>query len=154
MPRRILAVTALFAVFVACRDGPAELAAPVEARVAPQPDVTVSVDAVRTVTDLLDDPFVRELLDRVAAHTQLLHTAVRDAATYGTEDHILTLSRVLTVSRNELLAPADGDDAEEDPDGVILRAALALVLDDAAALLEPRPPSGEREKRERDLAQY
>jgi len=36
----------------------------------------------------------------------------------------------------------------EDPDDEILRAALELVLDDAVALLEPRPPSVEEEKEE------
>lgn len=152
MPRQILAVTSLLAVFVACRDGPTELAAPVEARMAPQPDVTVSVDAVRTVVNLLDDPFVRELMDGVGAHTESLHRAVRDASVYGTEDHVLTLSRVLTATRSGLLASAK--DAEEEPDEEILRAALALVLDDAAALLEQSLPSTEGEQRVRDVVQH
>ncbi len=47
MRRRILGVSTLLVVLVACRDGPAELTAPVEARMAPQPDVTVSADAVK-----------------------------------------------------------------------------------------------------------
>ncbi len=151
MPRQILAVTVLLAVFLACRDGPAELTAPVEARVAPQTDVTVSVDAVRTVVDVLDDPFVRELMDGVGAQTELLHRAVRDASINGTEDQVLTLSRVLTVTRSRLIASAN--DAEKNPDEEILRAALALVLDDAATLLE-RPPAEELGKRGRDVVQH
>ena len=150
MPRQILAVTALLAVFVACRDGPAELAAPVEARMAPHPDVTVSVDAVRTVANLLDDPFVRELMDGVGAQTESLHRAVRDASVYGTEDHVLTLSRVLTATRSGLFASAEDEGADEE----ILRAALALVLDDAAALLEQSLPSAEGEQRGRDVVQH
>ena len=152
MPRPILAVTAVLAMFVACRDGPAELTAPVEARMAPQPDVTVSADAVRTVVDLLDDPFVRELMDGVGAHTESLHRAVRDASIYKTEDHVLTLSRVLTATRSGLFASAE--DAEEDADDEIVRAAFALVLDDAATLLEQSLPGAQREKRGRDVVQH
>ncbi len=151
MPRPILAVTALLAVFVACRDGPAKLAAPVEARMAPQPDVTVSVDAVRRLVDVLDDPFVRELMDGVGAHTESLHRAVRDASIYGTQDQVLTLSRVLTATKSGLFA--SGDNAEEDPDEEVLRAALALVLDDAATLLERPLPSEEQGKRVWDVVQ-
>ncbi len=152
MPLQLLAITALLAVFVACRDGPAELAAPVEARMAPQTDVTVSVDAVRTVVDVLDDPFVRELMDGVGAHTESLHRAVRDASIYKTEDQVLTLSRVLTATRSGLFASAE--DAEEDADEEILRAALELVLDDAATLLEQSLRGAEREKRVRDAVQH
>ncbi len=152
MRRRILAVSALLVVLVACRDGPAELTAPVEARMAPQPDVTVSADAVRTVVDLLDDPFVRELMGGVRVHTELLYSAARDASIYGTEDHVVTLSRILAATRGALFASAD--DAEEDADKVILGGALALVLDDAARLLERPPPGTEREKHGRDLVHH
>ncbi len=150
MPRRILAVSALLVVLVACRDGPTELAAPVEARMALQTDVTVSGDAVgtavdvlavRTVVDVLDDPFVRELMDGVGAHTESLHRAVRDASIYETEAYVLTLSRVLTATRSRLLASAEDEGADEE----ILRAALVLVLDDAASLLEQSLPGAERE---------
>ncbi len=149
MPRQILAITALLAAFVACRDGPAQLAAPVEAL---QTDVRVSVDAVGTVVNLLNDPFVRELMDGVGAYTESLHRAVRDASIYKTEDQVLTLSRVLTATRSGLFASAE--DAEEDADEEILRAALALVLDDAATLLEQSLPGAEREKRVRDAVQH
>ncbi len=134
MRRRILAVSALRVVLVACRDGPAELTAPVEARMVPQPDVTVSADAVRTVVDLLDDPLVRELQVAIRVPTVLLDAAVRDASRYGTPDDIEALSRALTDTRSRLV-PSE-DDAEEDADEVILRAALVLMLDDARALLE------------------
>ena len=152
MRRRILAVTALLVVLVACRDGPAELVAPVEAGMAPQIDVTVSVDVVRAAVNLLNDPFVRELMDGVGAYTESLHRAVRDASIYGTQDQVLTLSRVLTATKSGLFAI--GDNAEEDPDEEVLRAALALVLDDAATLLERPLPSEEREKRGRDAVQH
>lgn len=46
--RRILAVSALLIVLVACRDGPTELTAPGEADISPQTDVTVSLDAVQS----------------------------------------------------------------------------------------------------------
>ncbi len=147
MRRRILAVAALLAVLVACRGGPAELVAPVEARTTVQPDVTVSQDAVTTVVQLLDDPFVRELMDGVGADAASLHDAARDASSISrTTAHVLTLSRALALTRSGLsIRP---DEGEEDPDDEILRVALELVLDDAAALLEPRPESAEEEKEE------
>ena len=147
MRRRILAVSALLVVLVACRDGPAELVAPVEAPTAPQLDVTVSADAVRTVMDLLDDPFVRELMDGVGADAASLHGAARDASISRTTAHVLTLSRVLALTRSGLSVRAH--DGEEDLDD-ILRAALELVLEDAAALLEPRPPNAQEEKDEEE----
>ncbi len=111
---------------------------------APQTDVTVSLDAVRTVVDVLDDPFVRELMGGVRVHTELLYSAARDASIYGTEDHVVTLSRILAATMSELFASAD--DAEEDADEGILRAALALVLDDAVTLLEEGPMLGEEKE--------
>ena len=155
MPRRILAVSALLVVLVACRDGATELADPVQARTAPHPDAMVSVDALRTVTDLLDDPFVHELMDRVGPRIgESLHSAVRDPSVTEAEGDILAQSRILTAARSQLLAPADGDAVEEDPDALILRAALVLVLDDAATLLERPLPREGREKRGRDVVQH
>ncbi len=146
MPRQSLAVTALLVMVAACRDGPAELVAPVEGRTAVQPEVTVSADAVTTVVQLLDDPFVRELMDGVGADATSLHDAARDASISRTTAHVLTLSRALALTRSGLsIRP---DNGEEDPDDEILRVALELVLDDAAALLEPRPESAEEEKEE------
>ncbi len=146
MRRRILAVTALLAVFVACRDGPAELVAPVEGRTAVQPEVTVSADAVTTVVQLLDDPFVRELMDGARARTDVLDGAVRDASRYGTPRHILALSSALTVTRSRLVLN-DGP-AEENEDEWILRAALTLMLDDALMLLEEPSPMRSEETEE------
>ncbi len=60
MPRWILAVTELLGVFVACRDGPTALAAPMQAM--------VSADAARAAMDLLDDPLVHELVWAVDEH--------------------------------------------------------------------------------------
>ena len=142
MPRQILAVTALLVVLVACRDGPTEIAAPVEAGMAPQTDVTVSVDAVRAAVNLLEDPFVRELMGAVGAHTESLHWAMRDASIHVTKDHVLTLSRVLAATKSGLFASAK--DAEDDADEEILRAVLELMLDDAATLLEQSLPGAER----------
>ncbi len=101
---------------------------------APQTDVTVSVDAVRAAVNLLNDALVRELMDGARARTDVLDGAVQDASYYGTPRHILALSSALTDTRNRL-APS-----EEDADDVILRAALTLMLDDALMLLEEPPP--------------
>ncbi len=134
MRRRILAVSALLVVLVACRDGPTELTAPVEGRTPVQLDVTVSQDAVTTVVQLLDDPFVRELMDGARARTDVLNGAVRDASRYGMPRHILALSSALTVTRNRL--DLSDDPVEDNEDAWILGAALTLMLDDALILLE------------------
>ena len=144
MRRHILAATTVLAVF-ACRD---ELVGPVEDRTIVQPEVTVSADAVTTVVQLLDDPLVRELMDGVGADAASLHGAARDASISRTTAHVLTLSRVLALTRSGLFVRAD--DGGEDPDDEILRAALKLVLDDVAALLEPQPPNAEEEKEEEE----
>ena len=138
MRRRILTVSAVLAMLVACRDGPAELTAPVEARTAVQPEVTVSQDAVTAVVDLLNDAFVRELMDGARARTDVLDGAVRDASHYGMPRHILALSSALTVTRSRLVL--NDDKAEENEDESILRAALTLMLDDALMLLEEPSP--------------
>ncbi len=119
---------------------------PVEARTAVQPEVTVSQDPVTTVVQLLDDPFVRELMDGVGADAASLHDAARDASISRTAAHVLTLSRVLALTRSGL--SVSPDDREENPGDEVFRAALKLVLDDAAALLEPRPQSVDEEKEE------
>ena len=82
-PKKILSITTLLVLFVACRDGPVELTVPVEARTAPQADVMASVNALRTVTEMLDDPFVRELVRGSGSHAELLYSAVRDVSAYG-----------------------------------------------------------------------
>ncbi len=146
MRRRILAVTALLAVLVACRDGPAELVAPVDARTAPQPDVTVSQDAVTAVVQLLDDLFVRELMDGARARTDVLDGALQNASHYGMPRHILALSSALTVTRSRLVLK--DDKAEENEDEWILRAALTLMLDDALMLLEEPSPMRSEETEE------
>jgi hypothetical protein len=149
MPLRILAVSALLVVLVACRDGPTELVTPVENRTEVQPEATAAVDALTTVVQLLDDPFVRELMYGVGADVTSLNRAVRDVSISGTQDHVVTLSHTLAATRSELLAGAD--DEEEDGEEEILRSVLELVLDDAATLLE-RPSSGvEREQRGRGV---
>ena len=110
MPQRVLAVSALLAVLGACGDGPTDPAAPVEARTAVQPEITVSQDdAVRTLALLLDDPFVRELMDGVAADAVSLYGAVRDASIFRRTTDVLTLSRVLTQTRSGLFARAVDD---------------------------------------------
>ena len=147
MRRSILSVPAVLIVLVACRDGPDELVAPLESRAAAQPDVTVLAEAVTTVEQLLDDPFVWELMEGVGADAEALQSAARDASISRTTEHVLTLSRVLAQTQSGLLVRADG---EEDPDDDIFRAVLALMLDDAAALLEPPPRSAEDEPRGRD----
>ncbi len=146
MRRRILGITALLAMFVACRDGPAELTAPEEGRTAVQPEVTVSQDVVTAVVDLLDDAFVRELMDGARARTDVLDGAVRDASHYGMPRHILALSSALTVTRSRLVLN-DGP-AEENEDEWILGAALTLMLDDALMLLEEPSPMRSEETEE------
>ena len=150
MPRGILGVAGLLAMFTGCRDGP-ELIAPVEVGT-PQPIVTASVDAVQMVMDMLNDPFVSELLDATRTHAEPVYAAARIASISETEDHLVNLSRILTATAGDLLSIESG--VEEAPDEVILRAALALVLDDAARLLQEPPLGPEEQDREPDLVRY
>jgi hypothetical protein len=138
-----LLAMALLVVLVACGDGPVEVVAPVENRTAVQPEATVSPDAVAMAVQLLDDPFIRELMYGLRADDEPLHAAVQDASFSRTTAHVLALSRVLLLTRSGLFVRAD--DAEEDPDDEIHRAVLELMLDDAAALLELPPPRAEDE---------
>ena len=66
---------------------------------------------------------------------------------------MVALSWELTQTRDGLFSPAGAaaDDEVEDPDDEFLRAALELVLDDAVALLESRPPSAEEERSGQDM---
>jgi len=151
MPRGILGVSVLIAMLAGgCRDGP-ELIAPMEVGT-PQPIVTTSVDAVQMVIDVLTDPFVNELLDATGTHTEPVYTAARNASISETEEHLRKLSRILTATAGDLLSIES--DVEENPGEVILRAALALVLDDAATLLQEPPPGAEGQDRESDLVRY
>ncbi len=118
----------------------------------PQPIVTASVDAVQMVIDVLNDPFVSELLDATGTHAEPVYAAARNASISKTEEHLLKLSRILTATAGDLRRIES--DVEEAPDEAILRAALALVLDDAATLLQRPPPGSEGQDRESDLAQY
>ncbi len=133
MRRQILSITALLAVFVACRDGPTQLAAPVDTGA-----FTPSAAIVTALVDLLDDAFVRELMHGARARTDVLDGAVRDVSHYTTPRHILALSSALTVTRSRLVL--NDDRAEENEDAWILGAALTLILDDALMLLEEPPP--------------
>ena len=103
----------------------------------PEAAFTASAEIVTAVVDLLDDAFVRELMDGARARTDVLDGAVQDASHYGTPRHILALSSALTVTRNRLVL--NDDKAEANEDESILRAALTLMLDDALMLLEEPP---------------
>ncbi len=129
---------------MACGDGPTDLAAPVEGRTAVQPEATVSADAVTTLVQLFDDPFVRELMNGIGADATALRSAARDASTSRTTAHVLTLSSVLMQTRSGLFVRAD--DSGEDADDEILGAALELILDYAVALLGQPPPSAEEDR--------
>ncbi len=155
MSRSVLAAWAVLVVLVACRDGPTQVAAPAEASRAPQPDPIISVDALQAATDMLDDPFVRELMDRVGLQLDVSpHSSGTDPSMAGSEHGILALSRSLTEARDQLRQGAYGDGAEEDPDEVIIRDILLLVLDDAVVLLESPSPREERGEPGRDVVQH
>lgn len=137
MPRRTWTVLSLLVVLVACRDGPEQLAAPARDGPATQPQPAPSHDELTAALQLLDDPFVRELMRGVGTHTRSLDDAARDVVTSPTTEHVLALSRVVTLAKHRLSTAAN--DGEDNPDREILRAILELVLDDATVLLESAP---------------
>ena len=141
MTRGIPTLPVLLVLFVACRDGPTQLAAPVDTGA-----FTASAEIVTAVVDLLDDAFVRELMDGARARTDVLDGAVQDASRYGTPKDIRALSSALTVTRSRLVL--NDDRAEENEDEWILGAALTLMLDDALMLLEEPSPMRSEETEE------
>jgi hypothetical protein len=137
MSRRLTALPILLALFVACRDGPAQLTTPAENGLTG----TAPAETALALVNLLQDPFVHELMEGVAAPTDLLDGAAEDALRGEAPARILALSNALTVARDWLLE--EQPDAES-ADASIMRAALVLMLDDALMSLEDRPtPAGE-----------
>lgn len=126
MRRKIGAVAVLLAVVVSCRDGPTVPDAVDEGGAA-----ELSAAQRSAIRDLLDDPFVRLLVESVEDSAMALRLrdaflAVSRGATVG---ELSAMHRVLRAAREELIVPANGEDA-------VVRAALDLVLDDAATSLE------------------
>ena len=126
MRREIGAVTALLAVMVSCRDGPTVPDAIDENGAA---ELTAAQRS--TIRDLVDDPFVRLLVESVEDSAMALRLSdVLLAVSRGvTDGNLSAMHRVLTTARGELIVPADGEDA-------VVRAALDLVLDDVETSLE------------------
>ena len=142
MVRSIFTVTTVLVVLSACHDGPAQLIDPMDGRAGAPNEVTASAESMRTVIELMNDPFVRELQGAVMLSTEPLDRAVRDVSRYGTPNDMLTLARILAATTSRLI-PGE-DDVQETEDDMVLRTALALMLDDARKLLdEPTQSRGE-----------
>lgn len=133
MPRKALVLTAWLAASIACRDAPTT---PGPAGVGPveRPVVVVSGAAVHTAMEMLDDPFVRDLMRDTGVPFAALERAMRDATSYGGQQQIEALARVIAETRSGLMVASQ--DAQEGTDQAILRAAVAFVLEDAARWLE------------------
>ena len=126
MLRKIGAVAVLLAVVVSCRDGPTVPDA-VDAGGAAE----LSAAQHSAIRDLVDDPFVRLLVENVedSAMALRLRDALLAVSRGATVGELSGMHRVLRAARGELIGPANGEDA-------VVRAALDLVLDDAETSLE------------------
>ena len=123
MQRKIGAVAVLLAVVVSCRDGPT----------LPDADGAAELSAAQrsAIRDLVDDPFVRLLVESVedSAMALRLRDALLAVSRGATVGDLSAMHRVLRAARRELIVPANGEDA-------VVRAALDLALDDADSSLE------------------
>lgn len=128
MQRRILAVSALVAVLVSCGDSPTVPAATVLDG-AP-PDLLVSTNALATISDLLDDPFVHVLVESVQDRgtVQRLRRMLQQVSLGAAQGNPFIVYQALTAPRNEV-------DEVAYPDDVLLLATLNIVLDHAQSLL-------------------
>ena len=120
MPRRILAVTVLLAVLVACRDGPADLSTPASVTTAP-------TDGLRSLGRFMDDPFIRGLVEEVhgvevADRVDLTLKALRFTTTEAERRRAFAaLTNLTRAMRTTALDQKD----------VIVQATLRLVVDEA-----------------------
>ena len=126
MRRKIGAAAVLLAVVVSCRDGPT---LPVAADEGAAAELTAAQRSV--IHDLMDDPFVRLLVENIEDSAMALRfrDALLAVSRDATDGKLSAMHRVLTTARRELIGPANGKDA-------VVRAALDLVLDDAETSLE------------------
>ena len=137
MPRKVLAVTAWLGVSVACRDAPSALAGPADTGPMHQPVVAMAAPPppppVRTAVDLLNDPFVREMMRATRGSFAALESAVLDATHYGGQEQTRALARIIAETRSGLVGARE--EADGGADEAILRSALVMVLEDAARWL-------------------
>lgn len=126
MRREIGVVTALLAVMVSCRDGPT-----VPDAIDENGAAELSAAQRSAIRDLVDDPFVRLLVESVEDSAMALRfrDALLAVSRGVTDGNLSAMHRVLTTARRELIGPVNGEDA-------VLRAAFELVLDDAESSLE------------------
>lgn len=133
MHQRTVTVVPLLLALLACRDGPSAPVGPVQQHLAPSaPGFAASRQAVQHVTDMLDDPFVQQLVrdvDDRGTVSRLRHL-LRDGADTATDDQRLTLHRALATAQDAMLIDVDAGDQESQADREVMRAVLALVLAD------------------------
>ena len=102
-----------------CRDGPT---APDEAAAILGRHAVASRAALLAVRDILDDPFVRELVEGSSLDKMAFQQMVRDMTAVYVREDLRKLQ--LTASRSP----------DRDAEDEVLRVALGLILDDAASV--------------------
>jgi hypothetical protein len=137
MNRRHAVAGVVVLLFGGCRDGTKEITAPVDV----DPARTVLPENVVLAAGLLDDALIREMLDGSGVGAAYLEGAVQDVTDIGEPRHGRAFSDALALTRH-LVSEVDGGESS-DPDAAIYRAALELILDDAALLLEHPPSTGD-----------
>ena len=111
-----------------CRDGPTGVAPPEDTAASLEQQALVSTAALLAVQEIFDDPFVRELADDLGADGEVFHQATRDMTAPFVREDLRDLS-----FKFRFAAPWS---MERDAEDEVLRAALDLIIDDAARVAE------------------
>ena len=143
MPQRILAITTLLVLSVACRDGPTMIDG--SAVVTAPANAAVSVDQLSRVRTLMDDLFVRELVARKAGVATIdeLDAALKAVGSPPTDKEILAAWHALNALRVPVAARTGTGEpgvaylmsAEPVTESLILQDVFDLLLDDAMIAL-------------------
>ena len=122
MQRPILMIAAILPLLAGCRDGPHAITAPDEAAAILEHQEAEA--ALFAVWDILDDPFVRELVEVLGVDERAFQKTARDMTAVHVLEDLRELSETL-----QLTAPRS---PEREAGDEVLKAALDLILDDAA----------------------
>ena len=128
MRRTCLCAAVVLTMLAGCRDGPTGIVAPEDTAASLVQQDLASRAALLAVQELFDDPFVRDLVEDLGVDGRVFHQATTDMTASLVREDLRELSEKFHIA-----APGS---MERDADDEVLRAALALIIDEAASVAE------------------
>lgn len=128
MRRTCLCAVVALTMVAGCRDGPDGMLVPEDTAASLEQQSLASTAALLAVQEILDDPFVLELAGDLGDEGWVFHQARRDMTALHVREDLRALS-----ARLRSASPRDG---KRDADDEVLRAALDLIIEDAASVAE------------------